>query len=181
MFVHKTVSLVPHPQTRPRSVHGVDVRWFQKGDGRLVIRWLVNGVDALAVPPFAGKGRGDELWRTTCGELFLKDRDGSAYREFNFSPSERWAAYDFTDYRTGMAEADVPEPEVSCGSGLFLFVLTAVIDASVLAGSVVAGLSAVIEEKDGTTSYWALAHPPAKPDFHDPACFAFPIPARENA
>jgi hypothetical protein len=35
------------------------------------------------------------------------------------------------------------------------------------------GLSAVLEETDGTKSYWALAHGQGdKPDFHDPACFA---------
>ena len=28
------------------------------------------------------------------------------------------------------------------------------------------GLSAILEEEDGTKSYWALAHPPDKPDFH---------------
>ncbi len=33
------------------------------------------------------------------------------------------------------------------------------------------GLSAVLEEKDGTKSYWALAHPDGKPDFHEPGCF----------
>ena len=39
------------------------------------------------------------------------------------------------------------------------------------------GLSAVLEEKDGTKSYWALAHPPGdKPDFHDPDCFAAQLP-----
>ena len=39
------------------------------------------------------------------------------------------------------------------------------------------GLSAVLEEKDGTKSYWALAHPnPEKPDFHDPGCFAAHLP-----
>jgi len=27
-------------------------------------------------------------------------------------------------------------------------------------------VSAVIEELDGRISYWALAHPPGKPDFH---------------
>ena len=44
------------------------------------------------------------------------------------------------------------------------------------------GLCAVIEEKDGTKSYWALAHPPGdKPDFHDPACFALELPAATGA
>jgi hypothetical protein len=181
MFVHKTVSLVPHPNARPRAVHGVDVRWFQTGDGRLVLRWLVNGADALAVPPFSGKGRGEDLWQTTCGELFLKDREGQGYREFNFSPSGRWAAYRFDGYRAGMTDLDGPEIDVSGGSGQFLFVLTALLDASVLAGSDIAGLSAVIEEKDGTKSYWALTHQPGEPDFHDPACFVFSLPAREGA
>jgi hypothetical protein len=35
------------------------------------------------------------------------------------------------------------------------------------------GLAAILEEQDGTKSYWALAHPDAeKPDFHHPDCFA---------
>jgi len=34
------------------------------------------------------------------------------------------------------------------------------------------GLSAVIEEHDGTKSYWALDHGGDQPDFHDPACFS---------
>ena len=36
-------------------------------------------------------------------------------------------------------------------------------------------LSAVIEEEDGTISYWALKHPPGKPDFHHPDAFALEI------
>ena len=39
------------------------------------------------------------------------------------------------------------------------------------------GFSAVIEERDGTMSYWALAHPPGKPDFHHRDCFALELPA----
>ena len=39
------------------------------------------------------------------------------------------------------------------------------------------GLSAVLEAKDGTKSYWALAHPPGdQPDFHHPDCFAARLP-----
>ena len=34
------------------------------------------------------------------------------------------------------------------------------------------GLSALIEDMNGAWSYWALAHPPGKPDFHHAACFA---------
>lgn len=180
-FAHRTVSLVPHPDTPARGVNGVQVRWYETSDRQFVLRWVIMGVDALAVPPFAGKGRGEELWQTTCGELFLKDRDGPGYREFNFSPSERWAAYRFSGYREGMAEEDIPSPEVSSDGGQFLFVISVLLDAAILEGSDVAGLSAVIDEKDGTRSYWALAHPPGKPDFHHEACFTLPLPARETA
>ena len=38
------------------------------------------------------------------------------------------------------------------------------------------GLSAVLEEKDGTKSYWALAHSSEQPDFHDPGCFVARLP-----
>lgn len=36
--------------------------------------------------------------------------------------------------------------------------------------------SAVVEEADGTKSYWALAHPPGKPDFHHEAGFVLELP-----
>ena len=39
------------------------------------------------------------------------------------------------------------------------------------------GLSAVIEETSGRKSYWALAHPPGKADFHHSDCFALELPA----
>jgi hypothetical protein len=37
------------------------------------------------------------------------------------------------------------------------------------------GLSAVIEDIDGRLSYWALKHPPGKPDFHHPDSFALDV------
>jgi hypothetical protein len=42
-------------------------------------------------------------------------------------------------------------------------------------------LSAVIEAKDGSKSYWALAHPPSKPDFHNADCFTARLAAPERA
>jgi hypothetical protein len=42
------------------------------------------------------------------------------------------------------------------------------------------GLSAVIEDVDGGLSYWALAHPSDKPDFHHPDSFALTLPPPET-
>jgi hypothetical protein len=43
------------------------------------------------------------------------------------------------------------------------------------------GISAVIEEKNGNISYWALAHPKGKPDFHHRDCFTLQIEASDRA
>ena len=42
------------------------------------------------------------------------------------------------------------------------------------------GLSAVIEDPNGVLSYWALRHPPGKPDFHHPDTFALEIDLLET-
>ena len=44
-----------------------------------------------------------------------------------------------------------------------------------------AAICAVIEEADGTKSYWALAHPPGAPDFHHPDCFVLDLPPPASA
>ena len=36
-------------------------------------------------------------------------------------------------------------------------------------------LAAVIEDRDGRLSYWALRHAPGKPDFHHPSAFALEV------
>lgn len=174
--------LVPHPDFPPRGIRRVSVRWFPTRYGQLLLRWHVHGADAIAVPDFAGRARGDRLWETTCFEMFLKDSASDAYLEFNFSPSGRWAAYFFPAYRDGMTDMELePAPQISTDTGDTIFVLNALLDMDVVAGAQAAGLCAVIDEKDGTRSYWALAHAEGKPDFHDPACFALPVPAPQAA
>ena len=37
-------------------------------------------------------------------------------------------------------------------------------------------LTAVIEETNGVKSYWALKHPPGKPDFHAAVGFVLELP-----
>jgi hypothetical protein len=137
------------------------------------------GVGAPAdrfVIPAGEPGRADDLWQTTCFEAFLRASDEEAYREWNFAPSGEWAAYDFTSHRDGRGDAEVPPPYVRVEDNLTWWGLGATI--AVDAGKPwELGLSAILEEKDGTKSYWALAHPPGdKPDFHDSICFAARLP-----
>ena len=170
--------LVPHPDFPPRAIKSVRVRWYFARGGRFLLRFLVDGVEELDRPDFAGRARADNLWQTTCFEMFLKDETSGQYAEFNFSPSGRWAAYLFAGYRDGRVDLELDgEPVIECGAGQFLFALTATMDASLLQGVGAMGLSAVLVERDGTKSFWAAGHGQGQPDFHDAACFTVPVPA----
>ena len=141
--------------------------------------WFGIGAPAerFVIPELAEPERADELWKTTCFEAFLRPLGEHGYREWNFAPSTRWAAYDFSGYRKDMAEAEVDTPPyVRMEDNFTWWALGATI--SVEANSVwELGLSAILEEQDGTKSYWAIAHADGdKPDFHDPACFAAHLP-----
>jgi len=179
----QTYQLIRHPRFAPFAVSAVTVRWAALDDGRLMLRFRVDGAGSLLVPGARdAAGRADELWKQTCFELFLYD-GGSRYREFNFSPSGDWAAYRFDGYRTGRADfAPAIAPVIACDQGRTVFTATAFISAGELAGAVAASLSAVLMEGRGGArpSYWALAHNTDAPDFHDPACFriALRAPAR---
>jgi hypothetical protein len=143
-------------------------------DNWMRVRWRIDGPEKLVIPQFAGKGRADHLWDTTCFELFIMPKDGTpAYSEFNLSPSERWAAYDFSDYREGRQDREfLREPDCTIRVGQSMAIFDAALPRIQLPGPPYAiGLAAVIEEEGGVKSYWALSHHKEKPDFHDPACF----------
>lgn len=132
--------------------------------------------DRFVLPGGEGGARMDELWQTTCFEAFLRPVGESGYREWNFAPSGDWAAYDFTAVREGMAAADIgAAPYIRMEDNLTWWTLGATIAVD-SAQQWQLGLSAVLEEKDGTKSYWALAHPEDKPDFHHPDCFVAQLP-----
>ncbi|MFD1844155.1 DOMON-like domain-containing protein [Sphingomonas qilianensis] len=132
------------------------------------LRFVVAGPVPL-IPAKAMSQRADDLWKTTCFELFIAPLGEPGYVEFNFSPSTRWAAYAFDAYRGGMRRwplAASPQIEpIENG-------IRVTVDVSHLPPPPwQIGLSAVIEERDGTKSYWALGHAPGAPDFHNRDCF----------
>ena len=169
----QTHRLTAHPAYPPGSIRSVEARIGIAAHGWLQLRWRVEGSARLVVPPFAGRQRANRLWATTCFELFCRSAGGTAYIELNLSPSERWAAYDFTASREGMEDRSMShQPVISPRRGRDVLLL----DASVRLGDLPPapwdlGISAVLEEEGGALSYWALAHLSERPDFHDPACF----------
>lgn len=166
------LQLTCHRETQARSVRAVSVECRRTPNG-LLLEYRIDDWTVVRIPP-AEPIRTDGLWRTTCFELFVRSADAAAYREFNFAPSGAWAAYAFDDYRTGMTDLAIPPPYISFEAGL----LRAELDASALPPPPWrVTLTAVIEETDGTRSYWALRHPPGPPDFHHPDGFALALSA----
>lgn len=180
-FEESSFALRPHPASPSRTVEAVTARFLKLGPNWLTLRWKVEGAGEVVVPPLAGRARTDGLWQATCFELFVKTPGAAGYAEFNFSPSERWAAYDFARYRAGQADRPMPRALVCtlrrAGSVL-------IFDAAIPAAALPPlpwdyGLTAIIEEAGGHKSYWAIAHPEDKPDFHHPTCFAAQLAAPE--
>jgi len=131
------------------------------------------------MPPVVVTSRSDQLWRHTCFEAFVRASAGASYYEFNFAPSTQWAAYRFSGYRTGMRVAsEIGAPAIDVNSNDDCYTLQVALALGRLTelprnAPWRLGLSALIEDTSGCKSYWALAHPPGKPDFHHADCFAY--------
>lgn len=137
-----------------------------------MLRYRLDGCGGLITPAYSGSGRADELWKATCFELFLSD-GSPAYLEFNFSPSGRWASYGFGSYRGEAVQPELSmQPEIRTERGAEIFLLTAYVASDDVRSATRLGVSAIVEEEGGRLSYWALAHPDGRPDFHHAACFA---------
>ena len=183
---HEVIALSPHPST-PEDAWAVSALAERSGDD-LRLRYVLHGaLDGLRLPPPGALRRGDRLWEHTCAEAFVATEGTSAYVELNFSPAREWAAYAFTAYREGgPLAASGLEPRIVVRrerDTLALDVLVALADLSCSYRDAVlrVGLSVVVEATNGRLSYWALHHPRAQPDFHDPDGFALRLEPPRDA
>lgn len=174
-----TTALISHPSTPTQVVRAIaaHVRWHQE-DMLALSYTLIGDHTQLRIPPARPPLRTDNLWRHTCFEAFVAPPGDPAYQEWNFSPSGEWALYHFRDYRERLPLTDdesTPEIDVhQTPEGLTL-------DARIrlpyrlTAQPLQLALSAVIEDAHGNLSYWALTHPPGKPDFHRRDAFVLEV------
>ncbi|MCT0248453.1 DOMON-like domain-containing protein [Synechococcus sp. CS-205] len=133
---------------------------------------LSGDLASVVVPePSPRPERRDDLWRSTCFELFLGAEAEPVYREVNLAPSGHWNVYRFSGYRRGME----PEPSLQDmpfgfrrkPAALELALAWMLPDDLQAAGSALeAGVCAVIERRQGRLSHWAVNHPGDQADFH---------------
>lgn len=168
------LQLYAHPAFPAPDGVALSVGWFKSDHQVLTIAYHITDPGNRILWPAPAQGRSDGLWQHTCFEAFIGSTLGPAYAEFNLAPSGAWAAYAFDDYRAGMRDFPVSaDPQIGGAAGRWTATIPlAGLDALLGPAPWRLAVTAVIEATDGAKSYWSLAHPPGKPDFHHPDCFA---------
>jgi hypothetical protein len=178
----RRAALVPHSSTPVWGLCGVFASVAVRANGALALAFSVEGdIGRLRVPVPVGPRRTDGLWRHTCFEAFVMAGMGPGYSELNFSPSGEWAAYAFRRYRDGGPLDVAVEPAIVVRHDPDRLQVDAVVPAGAIpprrdGAALRLGLAAVLENVDGSLSYWALRHPAGRPDFHHADGFVLEVP-----
>ncbi|MBX3032827.1 MAG: DOMON-like domain-containing protein [Bdellovibrionaceae bacterium] len=143
--------------------------------GVLSLRYRLNGPVArfrgVAESSVMGLRR-DELWKTTCFEIFVRPEGSRAYWEFNFSPTGDWAFYRFDSYRQGQSSPPLKNPPLTVFKKQQGWEFSVTADLSdqfdFKDRALVYAPAVILENGDGDKSYWALEHHRPQPDFHHP-------------
>ena len=165
-------SLTPFEDTTDTNLISVSAELFLESTSKFKIDYEISGdLPSIAWPlELKGAPRMDDLWNHTCLEAFFSvhGKEGSKYEEINCSPSGAWNAYEFSSYRLGMASAKditvrLENAQRESTSAQFQVDINTGFPCKVDSFA----LAAVIEFTNGNKSYWAIKHPPGKPDFHN--------------
>jgi hypothetical protein len=178
-------SLVAHPAS---PLHALAITCdVRREAGSLALDYTVEGaIGALLIPQSVLPARRDGLWRHSCFEVFVMPEGEASYAEYNLSPSGEWAAYRFGSYRRASAHLPLTNIAISSSHGVAdgrgrLKLSAAMALPGWLLGPARLAISAVMEARDGSKSYWALHHAPGDPDFHHPDCFTLRLAAPGGA
>tara|TARA_B100002051_G_scaffold197991_1_gene187881 strand:+ start:487 stop:1020 length:534 start_codon:yes stop_codon:yes gene_type:complete len=127
----------------------------------------------------ASPERRDELWQSTCLELFIAQPNEPRYWEINLSPSGDWNVYRLDGYRQVLqAEPSIQHIKLSSQSAADRHQLDARVELPRVLRQVAlleASLCAVLQHANGSNSYWALCHPGSEADFHARAGFVLEV------
>lgn len=169
--------LVLHPDCTPGPITSVSAAIEATTAGCRARFRFEGDIARIKVPAHAPGERTDFLWKTTCFEIFWQPDGGSWYREFNLSPSSRWACYDFDDFRLNSRDGPVGAIAIACSHNEHELNLEAAIGSDLAVPAQVA-LNGIVEDLDGNIQFWALAFADGKPEFHSEVCRAIRLEAR---
>ena len=164
-------SLIPFisPKIPDLKIKGTVTRQYNL----LTIHYGLTGkLEEIFLPSLSvNPARKDELWKTTCFELFLAVKDSPQYWEFNISPSGDWNAYHMDAYRRiGFREETRIQKlhfEIQKDKNALVVGVSVDLNPIIQVEQILEiGISTIIQTKDGDETYWALVHPAPHADFH---------------
>jgi hypothetical protein len=175
-----TAALTPYAPDPASALRHFEVRVTRPAADGLLLEYELRGeLERLRIEEPGGRPDGptEGLWRHTCMEVFVGPAIPGPYLEFNFAPSGQWAAYRFSGYRAGMEPlTGLRPPRIELRRQTDRLLLSADVELPKdLTATVRLGLAAVVEDRVGRLSYWALRHAGDRPDFHHPDSFGFEI------
>ena len=189
--VTASLALTCHPSTSAGAVHRIEARAERQAPDVLALSFVLTGdLVQLRIPQASTPRRGERLWEHTCFEAFVVMPGSAGYHELNLAPSGAWALHAFAAYRDGGPIADEgADPHITVRHLGDRLALDAVVALARLAPAYATAplrlaLAAVVETEEGALSYWALHHPPGRPDFHHADAFVLalgPPPLRTGA
>lgn len=125
----------------------------------------------------------ENLWTTTCFEIFLKNFNSSDYYEFNFNSKGEWNLFYFSDYRKRV-EGFKNSMEIKMHTQLlagrplleYSFDISKLVNLKLPAQI---NLATVTKGPAGI-SYWSQKHNGQKADFHDSKNFSLVLNSKEG-
>lgn len=169
----KSFELLPFQKSEKVEPFGISGA-FESNESGVRLEFSLSGpLDKLVIsstsePPQKIAG----LWEFTCFEAFMSAPKSLRYIEWNFSPSHDFDLLFFESYRKLVETKLSSIPKISVSKTRHKLDLRAEFEFEHLArflenpSSLEMGICAVLEHRDQSKSYWALAHSGVKPDFH---------------
>jgi hypothetical protein len=167
-----SIALVPFDR---RPDLGVVVSWRIDSAEVLALRYEISDAHGLVAWPARATtpGRREELWRNTCCELFLVDSESQRYIEWNASPTGDWMVQGFRSYRerSDLPVIDLAPQAISTGVKPGLMILEYAVPLRAVRDTLGHDSwqwrpNCVLLLNSGEMTYWAIAHPADKADFH---------------
>ena len=167
----RAFSLIPFPDP---NIPDITIQGkILRQNNLITIHYALRGsLENIFLPsPSVNPTRKEELWKTTCFEFFVAAKDSPEYWEFNLSPSGDWNVYRMDAYRRiGFREETLIQRlqfETQKDKNGFLLTADVELNSMIRVEQILeVGITAVIQTRERSESYWALVHPAPEADFH---------------
>ncbi len=162
-----TKSLVPFVKIEAPTID-LSVKVDRQGDFLILRHVMTGAIESILMAEPEVPVRRMRLWETTCFECFFGVPGQDLYWEINLSTAGHWNVFRLDNYRSGLRE-ELSIQALSILVDRSVFSLETELDLSLLGiqdSEIELSVTAVIADKRGAMSHWAVCHGGIEADFH---------------